>query len=222
MKKAELLKLGSSKPFGLALDPSMNRAAVLAAVLEKHATLTIPVSAPKPAGNRAKFLALTTGGDPGEPAGDDAEEITIETPVDGRGGAREGAGRKPGLTNDQCKIRNLPTTANESVREGVRLLGALLVLLFKSDDLAFTDSEIDRAALPLTRLLEYHGLSIPQSASVHLEAAGVVGELGGSRLFMIRELRKQKRNGTASQKSHNPGQDGIGQNGIDAQSVPAI
>lgn len=138
------------------------------------------------------------------------------------GGYRPGAGRKPGVTQEQSRIDNLPTTANRTVLYLVRAISMIMVRLYRCDELAMGDDECDRVAVAVTRSMEFHGFAVPQGAAVDIECAGVLFEVGAPRAIMISQIVKAKKNGQPTETNNDYRQDGIGQDGACPQPDPAI
>jgi len=204
MKRKALLDLCGSN--GIAIEKGWNRPDMIAALIA-HRNADNPLVQTPPPGDRALFDELTV-----EPEAVDLERnAEPESPKPGKGGFRPGAGRKPGVTLEQSRIDNLPTTANRSILYLVRAMSLILARAYRCDDLALADDECDRVAVAVTRSMDFHGFTIPQGAAVDIECAGVLFEVGAPRAVMISQIVRTKKHG-ASKADNDHGQDGIGQN----------
>lgn len=83
-----------------------------------------------------------------------ADDDDIE--FDKRGGPRPGSGRKPGVTADQSRVRNLPDIPNETVKYAIDGLFKLWAGSTKIPDVQLTEDELNAMAVPATKLQEYY------------------------------------------------------------------
>ena len=222
MKKADLTKLASTN--GIELSPAMKRDEIIELIVKQKHGPVLPLVEPRQPGDRAEFEKLTAQG---EPAINDSQTKPTGS---GRGGARFGAGRKPGVTLEQSRIDNLPTSANRTIIYCVKFATVMLGMAFKNDDLALSDEEANRFGLTATRWMEFHGWKIPQGAAVDIEMAGVTAEIFAPRVVMIGMISKQKKqeakkdgptDKTPGETNSNLRQDRKRQDSVGPQSVPA-
>jgi len=110
--------------------------------------------APKPGAD-----AVTSG----RPANPKFEQIATQgptsppPPTDKRGGARPGAGRKPGQTAEVCRAQSMPQIANPAVKHFVQMAFESWAVSVGESKIALSESEACDLALPYTQLLHYAG-----------------------------------------------------------------
>lgn len=182
MKLAELIQLAAR--FGCSLDSAAKRPDYIEAINEKlraGQAPTAPGAGPdREPGNKQLFDALT------QPAGNDpsGDVCDDEPETDRRGGPRDGAGRKPGVTLEQTRLDKLPATANRTVIYVIKWLFKSWAAIADCSEIALDQDELDEFAVDTTQFLEYHGIRIPQGLAV--DTKFVIGgcELVGGRFFM--------------------------------------
>jgi hypothetical protein len=162
----------------------------------------------------APALQQDLGQRPANPALEEAL-IKEEPKIDGRGGPRPGAGRPEGLSNEACKVKNLPTQPNETIVAAVKAIGALWSRKTNVKEVEFTDQECRELALPITQLLQYYYPGgIPEIAWVWASAGFSFVNIVNSRLRIIDAAKAAKAKGSDAASVNNtmPGNVGIGQN----------
>ena len=81
---------------------------------------------------------------------------SVPLPV-GRGGAREGAGRKVGQTNEVCRMAHLSEVSHPGIKGLFRLLFVAWATAVGTDKVELSDEQAEDLALPWTHLCEYRG-----------------------------------------------------------------
>ena len=163
MKKDELLqlaeKLGCEVPAG-ALRPELVDICIAKISAEPVAVESPQIS--REPGDRELFNQLTAGD--GQQGG--AGESSGGQPEGTHGGARLGAGRKPGKTNDECRLDNLPAEPNRTVKDFYKWLFRIWARVADCKEIELDSDELNELSLDTTHFLEYHGIKIPQGLSV--------------------------------------------------------
>lgn len=122
------------------------------------------------------------------------EQAVAEPPEEKRGGAREGAGRTPGLTAEKAKVKNLPQYPSNPIKQGSQALFDLWASAAKIEQLALSEDEADLLSLPVTQLAEYYfpGM-IPEIAGTWVMMIFAVTRIMKPRIKLIEEIRKLRR-----------------------------
>ncbi len=121
---------------------------------------------------------------------------------DGRGGARPGAGRPKGVTDDLALVNRLPDVANKTLIPIIQIPFELWSISTKQPKLALTKEEGEELALPVTQLLEfYFPGKIPEIAFVWLCLLGSTYNVMKPRLTLLAELRGQKKQAVSGSAS---------------------
>jgi hypothetical protein len=85
------------------------------------------------------------------------DELLKDQPKkDGRGGARPGAGRPAGVTDDFAMVNRLPDKPNETIIPILQMLFDLWAASQNTPELALSKDEAKGVALPITQLLEFY------------------------------------------------------------------
>jgi hypothetical protein len=153
MKARELVSVG--REFGLKFTKNHNaaerRKRILTAQAERALSsisddrTQLPSGAPLLVPPKPEFEKLVGGGDTA-----DVDDV-------GRGGAREGAGRPPGMTDAKARMNNLPQQPNPAIEDALELLFAAWARGVKCPEVCLTKDEARELALPWTQLLSYFG-----------------------------------------------------------------
>jgi hypothetical protein len=195
MKKEDLLELAAD--LGCELKADAKRPEILAAVLAKLGSDDNPAAAPQPQpGDKKLFLTLT------EPEAEPEGQPNPEGQQGGHGGERPGAGRKPGVTLEQSRIDNLPTSPNRTVSVLIKWVFKIWSIAADCNEIALDDDELKEISVDVTQCLEYHGIRIPQGLAVDGKAILDGCELIGGRMIIHnahKARQKQKPQGTESQ-----------------------
>jgi len=136
------------------------------------------------------------------PANPDFEQAVssapVEAPPENRGGARPGAGRPAGLTDEKARVKNLPQYSSAPVRQACVSLFDWWATLTRVRDIALSSDEAEVIALPITQLQEYYfpGM-IPEIAAVWIGFIYAATIVVKPRIELINELRRQKAGGQA-------------------------
>lgn len=185
MKKEELVSIASQ--LNCQIEPNAKRPEILEAVKAKIQAGVEPAPAPqvqeRKAGNKKLFEELTTP---------DTDTEKTEQGSD-RGGARVGAGRKPGKTLEQSKLDALPVEPNRTVEYVIKYLFKFWAGAVGCPEIALDDDELKEFAVDTTQMLEYHGLTLPQG--LHIDGKFLIGgcELFGSRIIMHKIHKNTKK-----------------------------
>ena len=143
-----------------------------------------------------------------------AEAISDAEKKDGRGGARPGAGRPMGVTDDLALVNRLPQKPNLTLIPVLRIPFEIWAQGQGVPGLALKKDEAEELALPVTQLLEFYFPGrIPEIAWVWLMLLGSIYNVVEPRMKLLAELRKQKASVTAGGR-------GLDENPSD-NSVPA-
>ncbi len=135
---------------------------------------------------------------------------------DGRGGARPGAGRPSGASDELSRINKLPDVAHKGIAGAIELPFDLWATATKIKELALSDDEADDIALPITQLLAYYWPEAYDHIGwIWFCLVGSLTRVTGKRLKMIADM-KQARKAPASVTAVAPA--GPGQ---PSSSVPA-
>jgi len=121
----------------------------------------------------------------------------------GKGGKREGAGRKPGQTDSIARMQNLPQQPNPAINDFLKLAFDAWATALGDKRLALTEQEAKDLALPYTQILCYlgHGDAIPDWALMAITAIWVTWNTVKARVAIAREIaaaRKNKKAETAT------------------------
>lgn len=123
----------------------------------------------------------------GRPAGGPGSE---EVKKDGRGGAREGAGRPKG-TDDLSLVNRLPEKANETLIPVLQIPFDFWALSQEIKELALTKDEAGQLALPATQLIEFYFPGrVPEIAWVWLCLLGTVTNIMRPRIELVSRKKK--------------------------------
>lgn len=199
MKKNELFKLAEQFPDVQVPTHGRVRELLAEQLIEKVKSgqppmAAVPVTVKQP-GNQQLFDELTQPGD----AVPDAD-----TPKETRGGARPGAGRKPGKSNEICKIDNLPTEPNRTIVYALKWIFKLWASAVDCKEIALDADELQEFAVDTTQFLEYHGIIIPQGLAVDTKFVLGSVELIGGRV-MIHKAHKARLKKKAEKESKSDG-----------------
>jgi len=122
-----------------------------------------------------------------------AAEKAAEPVKDNRGGARPGAGRPLGLTDEKAKVKNLPQYPSNPIRQGLCCLFDLWAAAAKIEELALSDDEADMLSLPLTQLQEYYFPGIlPEIAGTWIMLIFAASRIMKPRIKIINKTREQR------------------------------
>ena len=122
-----------------------------------------------------------------------AAEKAAEPVKDNRGGAREGAGRPLGLTDEKAKVRNLPQFPSNPIRQGICSLFDLWATAAKIEELALSEDEADMESLPLTQLQEYYFPNIlPEIAGSWIMLIFATTRIMKPRIKLINKVRAER------------------------------
>ena len=128
--------------------------------------------------------AANAGPVPGEQGGDKVER---------RGGARPGAGRPAGLSDELSRINKLPDVPNKAISNALQMPFELWSIATKVKELALSDDEADDLALPITQLLAYYWPdAYDHIAWIYLCLMGCVTKITVPRFKLLADLRKQR------------------------------
>ena len=117
-------------------------------------------------------------------------------PKDNRGGAREGAGRPLGLTDEKAKVKNLPQYPSIPIKQGCQALFDLWSSAAKIEQLALSEDEADLLSLPLTQLQEFYFPGIlPEIAGTWIMLIFAVTRVVKPRIEIVNKVRKERRKG---------------------------
>jgi len=123
-----------------------------------------------------------------------------EGKTDGRGGARPGAGRPRGSTDEFAAVNRLPEKPNLTLVPIIRLPFDWWAESQQVPELALGKEEALDLALPVTQLLEYYFPGkIPEIAFVWLLMVGSIRNVLDPRLKIIKAKRQAKKSPAASQ-----------------------
>lgn len=192
MKLVELKRLAAQ--YDVQMPAGAKRPEYIAMILEKLSAGEMPAAVEtidsRPVGNKELFNELTA--DTGGP-----ESTELQTK---RGGFREGSGRKPGVTQEQSRIDNLPTSANRSVEYFIKWFFKVWANLADCKEIELDEDELTEFSVDTTQFLEYHNIKIPQGLAV--DSKFVIGgfELIGGR-FMINKAHKARMKAQAEKEN---------------------
>jgi hypothetical protein len=122
----------------------------------------------------------------------DQPGIEQQPKKDNRGGARPGAGRPMGVSDDMALVNRLPQKANVMLVPVLRIPFELWSIANNMPELELTKEEGEDLALPVTQLLEYYFPGkIPEIAWVWLMMCGATYNVMKPRMALI-QARKQQ------------------------------
>lgn len=122
-----------------------------------------------------------------------AEEPKTEEKVERRGGARPGAGRPKGVTDEFAAVNRLPEKANLTLIPVLQIPFALWSKWIGVKEMVLTKDDAKELALPVTQLLEFYFPGrIPEIAWVWLMMFGTTYRILEPRLEHLARLRKEK------------------------------
>ena len=134
-----------------------------------------------------------------------AMSLEPEKPKDRRGGAREGAGRKKGLTDEKAKVKNLPQYPSNPIRQGCQALFDLWAAAAKIEELALSDEDADILSLPLTQLQEYYFPGIlPEIAGTWIMLIFATTRIIKPRIDLVNKVRAERRSAKEAQPQAEP------------------
>ncbi len=167
-------------------------------------------SAPTPKGSETQ----SAPGSAALPSNDDFEAATKpepEPPKDNRGGARPGAGRPKGLTDEKARVKNLPEYPSNPIKQGVQSLFELWATATKIKEVVLDEDEADLLALSITQLHEYYfpGI-IPEIAGSWVMLIFAVTTISKSRIELIKTIHAKRKTDAKTSPHINRGKDGIG------------
>lgn len=121
------------------------------------------------------------------------EEPKTEEKVESRGGARPGAGRPRGVTDNFAAVNRLPEKANLTLVPVLQIPFKTWAKATGVNKLELDKTDAEKLALPVTQLLEfYFPKRIPEIAWVWLMFTGTVYNILEPRLDLLAEMRKAK------------------------------
>lgn len=184
MKRKDLLQY--AEKIGCEIEAGMQRPAIIAAIKARQGSsneTAAALPAPREPGNKQLFDDLTL-----QPGTTDAG---TDDPLDTSGDPSPGPGRKPGKTNEQCKLDKLPTEANRSVKYALKYIFKIWSKAVDCPAIELDEDELQEYAVDTTQFLEYHGIMIPQG--LHVDGKFVLGgiELIGSRVVMVKAHKER-------------------------------
>lgn len=120
-----------------------------------------------------------------------SEESGIPPKKDGRGGAREGAGRPRGVTDDFAAVNRLPEKANLTLVPVLQIPFKAWAKGAEIKALELQDKEAEELALPVTQLLEfYFPGKIPEIAWVWLMVTGTLFRIVDKRMDLVKDHKR--------------------------------
>lgn len=146
-----------------------------------------------------------------------------ELPTEDRGGARPGAGRPAGLTDEKARIERIlrNEAADPNITWALYLSFAFAAELYGVPEAALTDDEAKTAALPVTNLLDYHCPGwldrVPKAAQIYSSLLIVGQTIIWPKCKQIINKIKDRKDGES--RKNNPGQEGIGQDSQGQQAA---
>ncbi len=199
MKKEDMLRLAAE--WGVENVGDKRREELFKMLRDRLAAgIELPAAAVREPGNKELFKELTAETDPAGPVQADTpepgpdEKVVLE--VDARGGARPGAGRKIGKTNEQCKIDNLSKEPNLTVQYAVKWIFKFWARLADCPEIVLDEEELQEFSVDTTQFLEWHHIKIPQGLAIDGKFIGGGLELFGGRVAILKahkaRLKKQK------------------------------
>jgi hypothetical protein len=110
-----------------------------------------------------------------------------------RGGAREGAGRKPGQTGPIVRMQSLPEQPNPAVKDTLEMLFESWAVWAKEPKIALSKTEAFDLALPYTQILHYLGYNdrIPPWAVMAITAVWTTWNIVKARLALTVKARPE-------------------------------
>jgi len=135
----------------------------------------------------------------GRPANPAFEHKATQGPTspqakDKRGGARPGAGRKPGQTADVCRAQSMPQIPNPAVKQFVQMAFESWAVSVGESKIALTEAEASDLALPYTQLLHYAGYGsdkLPPWLVPALAATWTTWNMVKSRVHMTAKVKPE-------------------------------
>jgi hypothetical protein len=122
-----------------------------------------------------------------------AGQIAEQSKTDGRGGARAGAGRPRGATDEFAAVNRLPEKPNLTLVPVIKIPFALWASAQGIAELELNKNEGEEVALPVTQLLEYYFPGkIPEIAWVWLLMFSSLSNVLEPRLKLLAKKRKEK------------------------------
>jgi hypothetical protein len=124
----------------------------------------------------------------------EASKNVTEPKKENRGGARPGAGRPPGLTDEKAKVKNLPQYPSIPIRQGCQALFDLWSSAAKIEQLSLSDEEADLLSLPLTQLQEFYFPGIlPEIAGTWIMLIFAATRVVKPRIEIVNQVRAERR-----------------------------
>ena len=122
-----------------------------------------------------------------------AEEPKTEEKVERRGGARPGAGRPKGVTDDFAAVNRLPDKANKTLVPVLQIPFKTWAKATGVKEMEIDKKDAEELALPVTQLLEFYFPGrIPEIAWVWLCFTGTVYRTLEPRLEKLAQMRTAK------------------------------
>jgi len=123
-----------------------------------------------------------------------ASSALIEEPKkDGRGGARPGAGRPKGITDELSIVNKLPEKANLQMVPVIQMPFRFWARRTGVPEMALSKEDAEEWALPIYQLLSiYFPGKIPEIAWIWLNFTGVTIRIMDSRLDLLAQKRSEK------------------------------
>jgi len=119
-------------------------------------------------------------------------ELTAGEKKDGRGGARPGAGRPKGVTEDFAAVNRLPEKANLTLVPVLQIPFKAWAKSVQLKEIELTKDEAEKLALPVTQLLQFYFPDrIPEIAWVWLMFAGTTFQVVEKRIELIQAKKKE-------------------------------
>lgn len=133
---------------------------------------------------------------PARPEFEEAAAAPSEPTPEGRGGARPGAGRPAGMTDEKVAARNLAKISNVTIHKAIYLLGQAWANSVQIPAVAFDEQETDLLALPLTHIHDryFPGL-IPEMGHVFVALLYGIHQLVVTRMILIKAVQAKRKEG---------------------------
>ncbi len=183
------------------LDPKAKKPEIIAAIKVKQAQGVPQVQAvQRVPGDKQLFEQLTL-----PEAAESAEPYRPEPAGPGRGGKREGSGRKPNVSNDQSRIDNLTTEPNRTVKIGLKWIFKTLARAVDCKAIALDAEELHEFAVDITQCMQYHKITIPEGIAIDGKLILTSVEMFGSRYAMYKAHKARMEKQKEKEKSNDQG-----------------